>query len=608
MDGERVTTDGRLRGRSRRGAWLLGLAALVALALPAGASAVGPFGPLNDLLALGQAGGQSPATVPVMRRAEPPLVATPRAVCGPGSKPEPGIQGRVPSGSATNGLHCNLTQVAHQGTSGGFKVLRYIDTAGRECAYYDTALLYPLNALALSGPSQGVAVIDMSNPAHPVQTDTLTELPMLSPHESLNLNTRRGLLAAVLGNPATYPGLVSIYDAHADCRHPVLQSTSLVARFGHESGFSPDGNTFYAAGTALQSITAIDVTDPKSPHAVWQGNESSHGLSISNDGNRAYIADPYNGQMAIFDTSQIQARKPNPQVREISRLTWNSASIPQNAIPFSEGGHPYVLEFDEYTAGIRGGSNDTVGAARIIDIADETAPRVIANLRLQVDQPADHAAAAGDPGAVSPVQGYAAHYCNVPTRVDPKLVACSFIASGLRLFDISDVTKPREVGYFVAPTAGRVENGFSPSDYAMSQPAFAPERHEVWYTDGTSGFYVLHVDSNVWDGTSSSATQQQTPQTQPKAKAKPKPKARACNRRRRFVVTTRLPRGAKVRSVTATLAGKRLRTSRKGRNLHVTVDLRTTKRTTLKLVVRVRLRSGRAITTRRAYRPCARKA
>ena len=33
---------------------------------------------------------------------------------------------------------------------------------------------------------------------------------MLSPHESLNLNTARGLLAAVDGNPATYPGWVSV--------------------------------------------------------------------------------------------------------------------------------------------------------------------------------------------------------------------------------------------------------------------------------------------------------------------------------------------------------------------------------------------------------------
>ena len=58
--------------------------------------------------------------------------------------------------------------------------------------------------------------------------------------------------------------------------------------------------------------------------------------------------------MLILDISEIQARKPDPQAREISRLTWQPASIPQNAIPFTEHGQPYVLEFDEYNAGTPG--------------------------------------------------------------------------------------------------------------------------------------------------------------------------------------------------------------------------------------------------------------
>jgi LVIVD repeat len=471
------------------------------LALPA-LNAVGALTPLNDLLALGQGTGQKPAKVAIATRAEPPFVATPRAQCGPGSKPEPGIQGRVPAGSAEQGLHCNATLLAHQGTSGGFKVLRYVDTSGRECAFYDTALLFPFNALKLDGTSQGVAVLDMSNPAHPVQTATLTEVPMLSPHESLNLNPARGLLAAVTGNPTTYPGLVSIYDVRKDCRHPVLQSTRPVARLGHESGFSPDGKTFYAAGTARQSITAVDVTDPKAPHAVWQGNVLSHGMTISNDGNRAYIADT-NGQMLILDVSQIQARKPNPQAREVSRLTWKAASIPQNAIPFTDGGRPYVLEFDEYTQGTTGnGDKNAVGAARIIDIADEKAPRVVANLRLQVNQPEDHAAASSDPGAGSPVQGYAAHYCSLSSQVDPTVVACSFIASGLRVFDISDLLHPKEIAYYVAPTRPRAENQYMASDFAMSKPAIVPSRREVWFTDGATGFYVVRADESAWPGRS----------------------------------------------------------------------------------------------------------
>jgi hypothetical protein len=473
------------------------------LALPV-LNAAGALTPLNDLLAIGQGSGEQPAQVPTVKRAEPPFTATPRADCGPGSKKEPGIQGRVPAGSADDSLHCNVDLIAHQGTSGGFKVLRYVDTQGHECAYYDTALLYPVNALKLSGDSLGVAVLDMSDPAHPKQTDTLTELPMMSPHESLNLNPKRGLLAAVLGNPSTYPGLVSIYDAHADCRHPVLQSSKLVARLGHESGFSADGKTFYATGTATKSITAVDVTDPKNPHDVWQGNIVAHGMTLSDDGNRAYIADPTGGDMLILDTSKIQARVPNPTTREISRLTWTNASIPQNAIPFTDHGKPYVLEFDEYTAGTTGGGNkDAVGAAHIIDISNEAAPRVVANLRLQVNQPADHAAAANDPGAFSPVQGYAAHYCSLSSTVDPTVVACSFITSGLRVFDIRDLLHPKEIGYYVAPTKPRAEDGEMASDFAMSKPVIVPSRREIWYTDGATGFYALRVAKDVWPVSSS---------------------------------------------------------------------------------------------------------
>jgi hypothetical protein len=486
-----------------RGAALIAL--VCALGLPSAAAAAGPLGPLpalNDLFAVGEGSGNKPYTVPVQRPAEPPQTATPLVPCGPGSQPASRDipDGRVPSGSDPKGLWCNMQLVAHQGTSGGFKVLRYVDAAGHECAFYDTALLFPTNAINLGGPSLGVAVLDMADPAHPVQTDTLTELPMLSPHESLALNPRRGLLAAVNGNPATYPGLVSIYDAHRDCRHPVLQSTSPVARYGHESGFAPDGRTFYATGTAVKSVTAIDVTDPKAPHPVWQGTEMIHGMTLSEDGTRAYAADPTGGDMLILDTTQIQRRNPNAQAFEISRLSWKNASIPQNAIPFTRDGHPYVLEFDEYTQSTLNpsGNPDAVGAARIIDVANERAPRVIANLRLEVDQAAAHHAAQGDPGTFNPAQGYAAHYCNIPTPADPRIVACSFIASGLRVFDISDLTHPKEIGYYVAPSTPSTENGYDGSNYAMSQPAFDPARHEIWYSDGASGFNVLRVTNGVW--------------------------------------------------------------------------------------------------------------
>ena len=206
-----------------------------------------------------------------------------------------------------------------------------------------------------------------------------------------------------------------------------------------------------------------------------------------------------------------------------------------------------------------------------------------------MNQPAEHAAAANDPGGNGAPQGYAAHYCNIPTRVDPKVVACSFIASGLRIFSIADLVHPKEIGYYVAPPQPRSENEYRASDFAMSKPAFAPERREVWFSDGTSGFYVLRVDKSVWP---QDATR--TPARGP-----------ACQSRRRLLVKARVPRGARVRSARATLAGRRVPMVRRRHGLYAVVDLRYLSRGSKRLVIRLRLGGRRTATTRRTYGLCS---
>lgn len=453
--------------------------------------------------------------------APPPTgaVASDKAVCGPGSHPEIGIQGRVSgaeheSGRATEGYRCNVEMVGSHtipdaiGTVGGFKVERYVDAAGHDCAYYDTTLTFPTN---LVDGEAGVNVLDMADPANPVLTDRLLSVAMLSPHESLVVSRERGLLAAVAGNAALYPGVVDLYDISQDCRHPVLKFSLPLAPAGHESGMAPDGRTFYVASPGTPTIVAIDISDPALPRPLAILPYYSHGLSISDDGNRAYVAgvglagaacayavtcalpDPnMDRALIILDVSEIQARKTNPVAHEISRLTWSPMSIPQNAIPFTNKGRPYLLEIDEFA---RGGE---VGAARIIDIADETQPRVVSNLRLEVHNPENFDAIAGDPGNQFIGQGYAGHYCNVPTRTDPTIAACSMIASGLRVFDIRDPLHPREVAYFNPPMQPRLTPYLEASGYAMSSPSFVPERREIWYSDVYSGFYVLRLTNGAW--------------------------------------------------------------------------------------------------------------
>ncbi len=443
---------------------------------------------------------------------EPSLAAVPRPICGPGSVPETGLQGQVPAadvaaGKVAEGFRCNIEVVGRSGSSGGFKVERYVDETGRECAFYDTTTVFPSNAVNLPDEMTGVAVLDMTDPTKPVRTATLSTPAMQTPHESLVVSQATGLVVSVLGNALTGPGQVDVFDASKDCRNPVFRSTLPVGILGHESGFSPDGKTFWAASLGANTLVAVDLSNPAVPTVVYTGTWATHGVQISADGNRAYLAAgtgfPRNELglqsdregLQILDISEVQARKPNPVVKEVGALTWPTITIPQTAIPVTIGGKPYVVEVDEFSndANSRLAANgERVGAARIIDISNESAPVVVSNIRLAVNNKEHRAAVAGDPDATSFTGGYAGHYCNVPRRVEPELFACSFLASGLRVFDIRNPVAPKEVAYFVRPVpAGGSANS------AFSSPAFSPARDEVWYSDGGTGFWALKLTNGA---------------------------------------------------------------------------------------------------------------
>ncbi|TNM39597.1 hypothetical protein FHP29_12015 [Nocardioides albidus] len=440
------------------------------------------------------------------------LGGVPEASCAPGDLAETSHQGRVPaadytSGRARQGYRCNTVEVGRHGKrsvlgSGGYKVQRYTDVTGRTCAYYDSALMVGLNlpGVLTGGAGLGVVVLDMSDPAHPVKTANLITPAMLQPHESLLVNQERGLLAAVMGTLATAPGVLDVYDISQDCRKPRLRSTTLSGVMGHESGFAPDGRTFWTAGAAGFTLTAVDLTDPGRPRVLHtKTGVVYHGLRLSDDGRTMYVANIgspgllsgsvlEDAGLDILDVSDIQDRRPDPRIRTLSRLTWEESSIPQVAEPFTRGDRRYVFEVDEFSDLFGditrfNAASSPVGAARIIDVTDPRAPVVVSNVRLDVHDPALRAEVMGDPGARAIVRSYTGHYCSLPTRQDPRIAACSMVGSGLRLFDISDVERPREVGYFNQPGP----DGAS----AMSQPAWDIARRQVWYTDTDEGFFAV---------------------------------------------------------------------------------------------------------------------
>ena len=413
------------------------------------------------------------------------------------ARPEGPMQGRVPAGRR-GGLPLQHELVGHEGATGGYKVHRFVDKAGHECAYYDTTLLFPTNAQNLSGEPTGVAVLDMTDPAKPVRTATLVTPAMQTPHESLVLNEQAR--AARRGDGQ--PGRRSRHRRHLRPQRglppPGAQSSLPVGVLGHESGFAPDGNTFYATSLGTGHDHRGRRHRPEAAAAVWVGQYHSHGMTVSDDGNRAYLA--ARDGLIILDISEIQARKPNPQVREVSRLdVADTLTIPQVAIPVTIGGKPYLVEIDEFSSGRVDGSVAAQRAAGRRRADHRHLRRDDAEGR-GLEHPARGPPAReprGDrrrPGRDEPRAGLRRPLLQRPAarRARDRRVLVHRLGP-------ARVRHPRPAApegdrLLRRAADGAARPAATPSNYAMSSPAFVPERGEIWYSDGNSGFYALRMD------------------------------------------------------------------------------------------------------------------
>ncbi len=456
-------------------------------------------------------GGRIDSTAPRHDASAPDAVfegPVARADCGPGSMPETDIQGRVAiedrtSGRSQAGYACNLEPVGQfQGEGANWQMAWYED-----CAYYDTQFGGPA---AHTVP--GTQVIDVSDPTHPVRTTNLVTGAMLDPWESLKVNEKRGLLAGVAGWNLNGPVFFDIYNISDDCAQPeLLASTPVQLPIGHEGNFAPDGTTYYGSSTTTPVTIAIDVSNPSAPTPISNINRQTHGLSMSEDGNRAYLASINecgasggNG-LRILDTSAVQSRAFLAAAPLLGEVCWTDGSTAQHTVPITIGGQPFILFVDE------GG----LGAARLIDISDETQPRVASKLKLEIHMPEYQEKREVDlPG--TGLFGYEGHYCGVDRKQNTSTVACGYFQSGIRVFDVRDPYHPREIAYYNPPAqegnraaipGSQHANGPLGSlagttsltaDWCSAQVRLIPERGELWTTCQDNGFMVLRFTNGVW--------------------------------------------------------------------------------------------------------------
>jgi hypothetical protein len=485
--------------------------------------------------------------------------ALPLAHCRQGDKTESGMQGlttpeEIAAGKQTAGFNCNTDIVGqYQGEGASWQL-----AAWKNCAYFDQRL-NPAEA------NRGTVVMDVTDPAHPKPTTWLNDNAMLDPWESLKVNKTRQLLAAAQRPDATqsFAGTgFSIYDISGDCTKPVKKAyIDIPGSFGHTGQWAPDGKTYYITPLRTDlTIVVVDTTDvsnPKpiacaagsfgcgsngfftapsptsSPAGSVYGTSRWHDIDFSKDGRTMYASMLATGSnppvtaaangLAIIDVSDFQDRKPNPVFRAIGQIRWDDGSVgAQQALPITIKGKPYILFADESGGDLsecqKGKSS--AGFPRLIDISDPTKPFTAAKIQLDIHDAANCTVAANTP-ITSPTSsspfGFSCHYCNVDDVDDAKIAACSCFASGLRFFDISNVSAIKEIAYLKAPAQGTKVlpgsqyAGRTPSptfvrnfDWSTAIPSFPKDRGaasgDIWATSQDNGFLVVKLDSNATGG------------------------------------------------------------------------------------------------------------
>ena len=458
----------------------------------------------------------------------------PKAACGSSDRVETGLQGQTTiaermTGQSEKSYNCNLELVGQFRGEGASWQMAAFET----CAFYGTA----------NGADQqhkGVVVIDASNPAAPVASMYLDSRSMWDPWESLKVNVPRKLLAAVQADRGngTDPGF-AVYDISV-CAHPILKASVTLSSpvKGHAGNFAPDGLTYYGAQLGT-SIYPIDLTNPSEPQLlqVWPGDESrgrmgvAHDLALDEGGTILYSAQPSFGLTAprggslqaldglgnglvITDVSELKSRRGTARPKIVGSLLWRDGSIAQAPQRIAIKGRPYILFTDEMGAGGIGGAKAACaqglppfGFARIIDISDPTKPTLVSQLKLEVDDPVNCGAVAADT-SFSGTFGYSSHYCTADNPAEARFAACSYFEAGVRVFDIQDPTRPREIAYYKPPAAAGSLPGSNhanrpgekrTTDWVSSNIRWLRRGTdtELWFTSQDNGFQIVRFTNSL---------------------------------------------------------------------------------------------------------------
>jgi hypothetical protein len=432
--------------------------------------------------------------------------AAPR--CGAQDRPETATAGDVPladqlSGRADQGYSCGLALVGYSslGARGGNANMAW----SGDCAY-------------IAG--DGVAVVDVRDPAHPKHVRTLrgpgadatleTIAAVDAPGRHLLATGKYGLFG-LQGGGGTAP--VDLWDV-ADCTRPKKITTLRFPSNVHNLTFSANGRRLWST----LPVQAMDLSDLRRPQVLpniekdfaasgYPNFYYGHEIWPSPDDTRIYVGGQIgfmDERLLVVDTSRWPAHP--------AKVIGTNADPGHSIRPATIGGKPYLLSSDESVINptAKGCAPDYLtpfgGASRpmLTDLSNEQLPKQRSTLRVAIDDPL-HC-----PEQVLSGVNASVHYHDVDDPDDTTFAMVSAWNAGLRLFDVRDAAHPREVAYFNpghfqgntfggAPGLGTLlglasANGL---DQAWAHSRYRPELGQIWLTTATGGFWVLELEPQL---------------------------------------------------------------------------------------------------------------
>ena len=328
----------------------------------------------------------------------------------------------------------------------------------------------------------GILVVDVANPAAPKVVHEITQ-----PNAGLIGETSRELriwpqqeLLVVLNfkcseiihacSPTASPARFTFFDISGDnAAAPKLVATYSPNLTPHEFYLWVDPNRasdraflFWTAPTSSRTTASMVVTDiSKAREGVfteqrWPANFAAsgedrrlHSISVSNDGNRTYLAFLGSGFL-VLDTSEIAQGLPNAEIRWITQ--------PADRVKWGDPGtHTSVRLFNSdigfTTDEVYGDALDPVtmqdhgcpwGWMRTIDLSDETKPKVIGEYKVEENDPAF----CTSPNSLGPAGTLSTSYASHNPTFTDRFAFVTWHSSGLEVVDFADPAAPKRAGKF----------------------------------------------------------------------------------------------------------------------------------------------------------------